>query len=140
MEFKMTEEVMDKKYYKNLERDALNRILQRRKDKKNGFRKFASKEEEYETMIREANECVQSIFDNNQYYYEKEINCKYFRYTPNDIDEIEQFFENANENFDLVKHSPVWEKHQTWMELATENNDHKPDITTKKYVFKKQKY
>ena len=79
-------------YYKKLEQEALKKILQRRKDKRNGIRKFASKEEEYETMAREAIECIDSILENNWYYYDKEINCTYFKYTENDLSEINSFF------------------------------------------------
>ena len=122
-------------YYKKLEQEALKKILQRRKDKRNGIRKFASKEEEYETMAREAIECIDSILENNWYYYDKEINCTYFKYTENDLSEINSFFENANENLDYVKHSPVWKKHKDWMDYAIKNNERK-SLPVKKYKFK----
>ena len=127
--------IWDQNYFKKLEQDALKKILQRRKDKRNGIRKFDSKEDEHETMAREAMECIESVFENNKYYYDKEIKCTYFKYTESDILEINSFFENANESLDFVKHSPVWEKHQNWMDFAIINNQRKP-LESKKYRFK----
>ena len=114
---------MSEDFYKKLERDALKRILQLRADRKNGIRKFSSKQDEHETMIKEAMENVECILENNNYYYEKEIRCTYFKFTEKDVKEIEEFFHIANENLDYVKHSPIWDKHQSWMQYAIENND-----------------
>ena len=93
---------------------ALKKILDRRKK---GYRTFKSKEEEYEVMIQESIDFLTNIFECNANTIKQELNYN-FKYTEKDIQDIKDFFENANNEWMLVDHSPIFKKHMELFDYA----------------------
>ena len=104
--------------------------LQKLINERKGIRTFKSKEEEYAVMIKEATDFLTNIYESNEYVMEEEL--KYpFLYTEKDLKDLKDFFENANDEWILVDHSPVFKKHMEWFEYAMEHNTRK--LPSKKY-------
>jgi hypothetical protein len=109
----------------------LRKLINERK----GIRTFKSKEEENAVMIKEAVDFLNNIYESNEYKMEEEF--KYpFKYTEKDIQDIKDFFENANDEWILVDNSPVFKKHMDWINYAMEHNTR--TLPTKKYYYKKK--
>ena len=106
---------------------ALKKILDRRKK---GYRIFKSKEEEYEVMIQESIDFLTNIFESNANTIKQELNYN-FKYTEKDIQDIKDFFENANNEWMLVDHSPIFKKHMELFDYA---------ISTRKLSVQQYKY
>ena len=106
---------------------ALKKILDRRKK---GYRTFKSKEEEYEVMIQESIDFLTNIFECNANTIKQELNYN-FKYTEKDIQDIKDFFENANNEWMLVDHSPIFKKHMELFDYA---------ISTRKLSVQQYKY
>jgi len=106
---------------------ALKKILDRRKK---GYRTFKSKEEEYEIMIQESIDFLTNIFESNENTMKQELNYN-FKYTEKEIQNIKDYFENANDEWILVNHSPVFKKHSKLFDYA---------ISTRKLPIQQYKY
>lgn len=106
---------------------ALKKILDRRKK---GYRIFKSKEEEYEVMIQESIDFLTNVFESNANTIKQELNYN-FKYTEKDIQDIKDFFENANNEWMLVDHSPIFKKHMELFDYA---------ISTRKLSVQQYKY
>jgi hypothetical protein len=98
-------------------------------------RKFKSKDEEYKIMVDEATTFLLNLFESNDYKKKQELSYN-FKYTIKDIQEIEDFYENANESWELVKeNSPVFLKHMKWFDSYIENKVKEP-VARKKRKYK----
>jgi len=95
-------------------------------------RKFKSKDEEYKTMVEEATTFLLNIFESNEYTMQQELSYN-FKYTSKDIQDIKDFYENANESWELVKeNSPVFLKHMKWFDSYIENKAKESVVRKKK--------
>ena len=97
----------------NLQRKYLKELINKRK----GIRTFKSKDEERIVMVQEATDTLMNIFESNDYTMDQELKYS-FKYTEKDIQDIYSFFENANESWIFVDHSPVFKKHMKWFDCA----------------------
>ena len=109
---------------------ALKKILDRRKK---GYRTFKSKEEEYEVMIQESIDFLTNIFESNTNTIKQELNYN-FKYTEKDIQDIKDYFENANNEWMLVDHSPIFKKHMELFDYAISTRK----LPVQQYKYKKQ--
>ena len=92
-----------------------------RNKKRHDNRKFKSKDVEHNVMIEEATTFLLNIFDSNDYKIRQELSYN-FKYTCKDIQDIQDFYKNANESWELVKeNSPVFLKHMKWFDSYIEN-------------------
>lgn len=99
---------------------ALKKILDRRKK---GYRIFKSKEEEYEVMIQESIDFLTNVFESNANTIKQELNYN-FKYTEKDIQDIKDFFENANDEWILVDHSPIFKKHMKLFDYVLQEKNY----------------
>ena len=106
---------------------TLKKILDRRKK---GYRTFKSKDEEYEVMIQESIDFLTNVFESNANTIKQELNYN-FKYTEKDIQDIKDYFENANNEWVLVEHSPIFKKHMKLFDYA---------ISTRKLPVQQYKY
>ena len=106
---------------------TLKKILDRRKK---GYRTFKSKDEEYEVMIQESIDFLTNVFESNANTIKQELNYN-FKYTEKDIQDIKDYFENANNEWMLVDHSPIFKKHMELFDYA---------ISTRKLSVQQYKY
>jgi hypothetical protein len=104
-------------------------------DKRKGIRTFKSKQEEYSVMVQEATDFLNNIYESNEYTMEQEFKYN-FKYTDKEVQEIKDFFENANEEWILVDHSPIFKKHMEWFDYAMEHNTR--TIPVRKCYYKKK--
>jgi hypothetical protein len=103
-----------------------------RNKKRHNIRKFKSKDEEYKIMVEEATTFLLNIFESNEYTMQQELSYN-FKYTSKDIQDIKDFYENANESWELVKdHSPVFLKHMKWFDSYIENKVKEPVVRKKR--------
>lgn len=119
----------DEDEWKKNQKNHLKKILARRK----GIRFFKSKEEEYSVMVKESIDFLNNVFESNKYTMEQELNYP-FKYTEKDIQNIKDFFEDANNEWILADHSPFFKKHMELFDYALENNKRNQ---VKKYKYKK---
>lgn len=129
-----TNKVSDDEKRKLRDKQAMQRILKRRM----GIRFFKNKDDECMVMIVEAIEALLYIFDTNERNLRYDLKFP-FKYTPKEIQDIKDCFEEASSNWEILEHSPVWHKHYKWTDEALLLNDRKKPIA-KKYNYFRKKY